>query len=268
MYNVLMKTSTKIILGIVIVVLLCGWFLFRSSTDEIHSNDSRISTVLIFDVPMVYIKNCSQCSLSPRAQDVNVFLVPQTFLYNSTGFLDDNSVVSQVEDGQFTIREVFTNHPHGLETAFRSNSTYLVVTDQQGFKSVVYEDVNQIIEFGISNATKETLVNSRLISDVESLDIFWVAVELNPRLFGDFSNTPLPDDVENRKKVVEEIQNEFLSKLPDEQKLQYKLDLYHPRIYLQLDKKDAILYMQAEQAGLNIDMISLYGGEGDPIVSQ
>lgn len=217
----------------------------------------------------VYIINCSQCSLSPRAQEINVFLVPQTFLYNTTGFLDVDSVVSQISGSeQFTVREVFTNHPHGLETAFRSDSTYMVVTDQQGFKSVVYEDINEIIGFGIDNDTRETKINSRLISDVENLDVFWISVELKPRLFGDFSNTSLPDDVEDRKQVVADIQNEFLNKLQKDQVLQYKLDPYHPRIYLQLDRKDALLYIQSEQNGLNVNSIGLYIGEDDPIVSQ
>lgn len=264
-----MNTKNKIISGVVIVVLVFGWFLFRPSTDKLYPDDSRIGTILTFDVPMVYITNCSQCSLSPRAQDINVFLVPQTFLYNSTGFLDEDSIVSQIDKNeQFTVQEIFTNHPHGLESAFRSNSTYMVVTDQQDSVSVAYKDINEIIEFGINNDTRETQTNSQLISEVENLDMFWINVELNPRLFGDFSNTPLPDNTENRKKVVASIESEFLNKLPADQILEYKSDPYHPRIYLQLDRKDALLYIQTEQTGLNINSISLYIGEGDPIVSQ
>lgn len=264
-----MNRLKKVIFGIIISALLFGWFLFRPSTDKIQVEDSRVGTVLTFDVPMVYISNCTQCTLSRRAQGVHVFLVPQTFLYNTTGFLDDNSVVSQVDaDSQFVVQEVFTNYPHGLERAFRSEHTYLVVTDKQGFTSVTYEDIDEIIELDKSNDSKEDLINSRLVSDVENLSVFWVTVELNPYLFGDYSNNPLPDDVETRKKVVAEIQGEFLSKFPKEQILQYKLDPYHPRVYLQLNKKNALFYIQAEQVSLDVDSISLYIGEGDPIVSQ
>lgn len=258
-------------MSIATVVLLSIWFLLRPSTDKQHTNDSRLNTVLTFDVPMVYIKNCSQCSLSSRAQDFNVFLVPQTFLYNTTGFLDDDSVISQVDENeQFTVQEIFTNYTYGIERVFRDKdeSTYFVVTDQQGFKSVVYEDVYQIIEFGIDNNTRETQFNLHLINKLKNLDVFWVNVELNPQLWGDYSNTPLPDNIENRMKIVAEIQNEFLNKLPNEKVLQYKLDPYHPSVYLQLDDKGTVLYMQAEQGGLNIDRIGLYDGEGDPVVSQ
>ena len=99
----------------VTVVLLGGWSLLSPSTDKQHTNDSRLNTVLTFDVPMVYITNCSQCSPSSRAQDFNVFLVPQTFLYNTTGFLDDDSVISQVDENeQFTIQEIFTNYTRNI----------------------------------------------------------------------------------------------------------------------------------------------------------
>ena len=167
-----------------------------------------------------------------------------------------------------TIQEIFTNYPHGLERAFIDESTYFVVTDQQGFKSIVYENIYQIIESGIYNDTPETQFNLRLINDLKNLDVFWVNVELDQQLWGYYSNTPLPDNIENRKKIVAEIQNEFLSKLPDEKVLQYKLDPYHPSVYLQLNEKGTVLYMQAEQGELNIDRIGLYYGEGDPVVSQ
>lgn len=263
-----MKTSIKIISAITFIILLFGWLLFRPSTDKIHQNDSRIGTTLTFDIPMAYITNCSQCSLSYKAQKIGTFLVPQTFLYDSTGFLDEDSIVTQADkNDQFTIQEIFTNYPHGLETAFRNKTTYLVVTNQQGLKSVVYENVDSIIKSDKENVTKEATTKTQLLSDVENLDVFWVSIKLNNHMSGNFPNAKLPDDITKRKKLISDIENEFLNKIPKNQILQYVLDPYHPTIYLKLNKKNILLYMQSEQAKLNISSISLYEGD-DPVFSQ
>ncbi len=269
MYTIIiMKISIKIILAVTFIMLLFGWLLFRPSADKTRQNDSRIGTILTFDVPMIYITNCSQCSLSSRAQKINTFLVPQTFLYDSTGFLDKNSIVTQADkNDQFTIQEIFTNYPHGLETAFRDKITYLVVTNQQGLKSVVYENVSSIIKSDKKNTTKETVVKTQLLDDVKNLDVFWISIKLNNHMLGDFSDAMLPDDVVKRKKLVSDIENEFINKIPKDQILQYELDPYHPTIYLKLSKKDTLLYIQSEQAKLNIISISLHEGD-DPIFSQ
>ena len=266
-----MHTRLKVTAGIAATaLLLLGWLLFRSSTDTFQVEDSRIGTAKIFDVPMVYINNCSQCSLSPKAQEIGVFLVPQTFLYNTTGFLDKDSVARQVASNEkFSVQEVFTNYPHGIEAAFRSKATYLIVKDSIGFVSVLSEDVDETIQhekdYGYS---KEELENMQMLKDVSSLDTFWIVVELNTRMFGDFSQTTLPDVASERRAKVTAIQSEFLNKFPREQFLQYKLDQDFPNIYAQMNKTDGILYIQAEKIGLNINSISLYAGKGDPIISR
>lgn len=264
-----MLRTNKIIIIILIIVVLFGWLLLRPSTDVVHPDDPRIGTTKTYDVSMVYITNCSQCSLSRRAQNIGKFLVPQTFLYDSTGFLDDDSKIVQTKEGEiFTIQEVFTNYPHGLERAFRSESAYFVAKDTQGIISVISTNVKDIIQFEKENRniSHQRRINTQLIDDIDGRGISWILVELYPILPGEFDRIALPDYAEERRKLVAKIEQEFLDKFPKDQILQYRLDPYHSRVYLQIDNKGPVFYLQAEQVGLNINFISLYNGIGDPLV--
>lgn len=260
--------SLKILIpAIILFILFAAWFLFRPSTDEILLDHYKTNTTMTFDVPMVYVTNCSQCAFSQKAQAIDTFLVPQTFLYEPLLFSDDEFTIQQIPQNEtFTIQEVFTNQPHGLEAVFRGDVTYFVITDTQGVTSVTYKDIHNFI---VNEADNQYPANTSLLNSIADLDTFWISVDLNQHLSDTYADDLLPNEGDERAEKILAIENEFLSKFPTDQIEEYKLDQSQPRVYLKMNKKVGVLYLLAGEVKFNIRSIGLlYTNEDSPAIAQ
>lgn len=258
-----------IVLFFVVTMSVFIWYLFLPSKDVTHSESESaeyIGKIMTFDVPMVYVKNCEhKCSFSPRVSSEENYLMPAMSLTSAINDFGDYEVNYILEDEQFTVLEVFTTYPRGIDNSFNSITTYLVVKDRQGIISIVNRDIYEQIDQEIDSRRKNSFNGSfdsflqemQFIRDIGELDTFWLEVFLKP------INSSEPYGQEGWDSMIVNIQNNFLNTLPKEYVLEYKKGIDN-HVYIQTDNKNTFLYLLSNRNALNLLSVSLHGENLDP----